>query len=519
MTHHISPECDASVSWKGSKLADIIKNIVILGGGSSGWMAAACLAQALGENYSIKLVESDEIGIVGVGEATIPPINLFNRFIGITIDDLIRETQATIKLGIEFKNWRNNDHSYFHPFGKYGSDMDGISFLQYWLYFKELGNDWDINRLNAETMGARHCRFDNAPPKSGPNIPINHAYQFDAFLYAKFLRKHSEKKGVKRIEGMVQNIRQNQLNGNVEALELKDGQIIEGDFFIDCSGFRAILIDGALKTKYIDWSDYLICNRALAVPCETTKPILPYTRSTAYEAGWQWRIPLQHRTGNGYVYCNGFIDDDRAKSDLLSRLDGKQLAQPRLVKFTTGHREKFWNKNVVALGLSCGFLEPLESTSIHLVQSALIRLMAYFPADKSKIESLSKKFNQEMSAEFSSIRDFIIAHYKITEREDTPFWKHCKNMKIPESLQEKLNLFIETGLIIDNERELFKETSWFAVLTGQGLWPKSYHPLASKISIDELKNRMGIMRQQIQERIEALPKHDNFINSRIGLIS
>lgn len=491
-----------------------IRKIVILGGGSSGWMAASALAKSLGQYCNISLVESDEIGIVGVGEATIPPINLFNRFIGISLEDLVKNTQATIKLGIEFKDWRDKGHAYFHPFGKYGSDMDGVSFLQYWLRFCKEGNDWDINRFNVETMAAREKRFDNDPPQNAPTIPINHAFQFDAFLYAAFLRDHATKMGVKRIEGMVENVKVDGLTGNVSALELKNGNLVEGDFFIDCSGFRAILIGGTLNTEYVDWSKYLICDRALAVPCESVKPILPYTRSTAYESGWQWRIPLQHRTGNGYVYCSEFISDDEAKEKLLSRLDGNPQADTRLVKFKTGHRSKFWNKNVVALGLSCGFLEPLESTSIHLVQSALMRLMAYFPNDNSQIELLSDRFNDEMRAEFESVRDFIIAHYKVTERDDTPFWQYCKNMDIPDSLSQKLEMFENTGIVLEGQFELFKETSWFAVLTGQGLWPKAYHAIANNLPGEVLKSRFDFIRQQIQIRINSLPTHEAFLREK-----
>lgn len=491
-----------------------IRKIVILGGGSSGWMAASALIKSLGRFCSITLVESDEIGIVGVGEATIPPINLFNRFIGVSLDDLVQKTQATIKLGIEFQDWRHKGHAYFHPFGKYGSDMDGVSFLHYWLRFCSLGNDWDINRFNAETMAAREKKFDNIPTQNAPNIPINHAYQFDAFLYAAFLREHATNLGVKRVEGMVEKVKIDEVRGDIQALELKSGDTVEGDFFVDCSGFRALLINGALNTDYVDWSKYLICDRALAVGCEATNPILPYTRSTACKAGWQWRIPLQHRTGNGLVYSSEFMSDEEASEKLLSRIDANAIGQPRQVKFTTGHRSKFWNKNVVALGLSCGFLEPLESTSIHLVQSGLMRLLAYFPNDKSQIALLCKRYNEEMTAEFESVRDFIIAHYKITQRDDTPFWQYCRNMEIPQTLANRIEMFETAGLILDGQFDLFKETSWFAVMTGQGLWPKSHHSIANNLQADVLKQRLEFIRQQIQLRINSLPSHQDFLRQK-----
>lgn len=479
-------------------------------------MAAAVLAKIFkASDHSITLVESDQIGTVGVGEATIPPINLFNHIIGVTMQDLLRETEATIKLGIEFRDWRKLGHSYFHPFGAFGASMNGIGFPQYWMRAESEGFDLQLSDFNIETSAAYQGKFDNRPPAEKTTPTINNAYHFDAFLYAAFLRRNAEKNGVRRIEGMVNEVHQHPLTGYITGFNLADGQLVEGDFFIDCSGFRGKLIEETLKTGFDDWSQWLPCNRAIAVGCERVDPLLPYTRSTARKAGWQWRIPLQHRTGNGYVYCDQYISEDEATHELLQNLDAPTVNEPRLIKFTTGHRRKTWNKNVVALGLAGGFMEPLESTSIHLVQGVLTRLLSYFPRATPVSDWAMDNFNTEVIAEFSGIRDFLVAHYSITERNDTPFWQYCANMPIPDSLKARLDAFENEGALNEAPFDLFKQTSWFAVLTGQGFMAKTYHPVADALPKDVLLGRMNDLRTLFGKRVASMPDHEQFIRAQL----
>jgi tryptophan 7-halogenase len=490
-----------------------ISRIVIVGGGTAGWMTAAALAKVLGTNqHSITLVESAQIATVGVGEATIPMIQLYNQVLGLDENEFVRETNATFKLGIEFVDWRRLDHRYFHPFGLFGVDMDGIGFIHYWMRWQKTGGSLDYGRFNAETEAARARRFMRTNGESGPKTmpDINYAYQFDASLYAAFLRRYAEKRGARRIEGKVVDVRQDAERGDIASLQLESGETIEGDLFIDCSGFRGILIEQVYKAGYDDWSHWLPVNRAAAVPCESAEELLPYTRSTAREAGWQWRIPLQHRIGNGYVYSDQYISEDEAATRLLANLDGAALAEPKTLRFVTGRRRKCWVNNCLAFGLSSGFLEPLESTSIHLIQVAIAKLLAMFPKEHLN-PRLIARYNAEMAFEYDNVKDFLIAHYKVTEREDTPFWRYVKHMDIPESLEEKLEIFRTRGEVMARQNELFKETSWFAVLAGQGLRPESYHPVADAISEDELRLRLTKIRTGIQNRIDGMPGHKDFI--------
>ena len=492
-----------------------ISKIVIVGGGTAGWMTAAALAKILGTaRHRIVLIESEQIGTVGVGEATIPMIQLYNNVLGLDEDEFVRETNATFKLGIEFVDWRRIGHSYFHPFGMLGVDMDGIGFMHYWMRWKNSGGNLDYPFFNAETEAARNRRFMRTELESGPmTMPnINYAFQFDASLYAAYLRRFSEKRGAERIEGKVVDVKQSPESGNIESLQLESGEIVEGDFFVDCSGFRGLLIEQVYEAGYDDWSNWLPVNGACAVPCDSVEDLLPYTRSTARESGWQWRIPLQHRIGNGYVYCDKYISEDEAATTLLANLDGEPQAEPRTLRFVTGRRRKSWIKNCVAFGLSGGFLEPLESTSIHLIQVGIAKLMAMFPKDGFN-ERLITRFNEEMAFEYDNVKDFLIAHYKLTEREDTPFWKYVRNMDIPDTLQEKFDVFRTRGEVMARHQELFKETSWFAVLAGQGLVPESYHPVADAISEDELRLRLTQIRTGIQNRINGMPNHKDFIRA------
>lgn len=489
-----------------------INRIIITGGGTAGWMTAAALSKIFGAKLSITLIESEQIGTIGVGEATIPMIQLYNRVLGLDEDEFVRETNATFKLGIEFVNWRRLNHSYFHPFGLLGVDMDGIGFMHYWLRWRKSGGNLDYSHFNAETEAARARRFMRVQGETGPmTMPnINYAFQFDASLYAAYLRRYSEKRGVRRIEGKIVDVTQHIDSGNIRSVKLESGEMIEGDLFIDCSGFRGLLIEQVYKAGYEDWSHWLPVNRAAAVPCESAGELLPYTRSTAREAGWQWRIPLQHRTGNGYVYSDQYISEDEAAAKLLERLDGPARAEPRTLRFVTGRRKKCWIKNCIAIGLASGFLEPLESTSIHLIQVAIAKLLAMFPGDGLN-ERVINRFNKEMAFNYEDVKDFIIAHYKVTEREDTPFWRYVKHMEIPDSLQEKLDIFRTRGEVMVKHDELFKETSWFAVLAGQGLMPESYHPVADAISEDELRLRLTKIRTGIMNRVNGMPEHKEFI--------
>jgi tryptophan halogenase len=490
-----------------------ISKVVIVGGGTSGWMTAAALTKVLGTNrHEITLVESEMIGTVGVGEATIPMIQLFNNVLELDENEFVRETNATFKLGIEFVDWRRLGHSYFHPFGLLGVDMDGIGFTHFWMRWQRNGGSLPYTSFNAETEAAKAKKFARTKGESGPKImpDINYAFQFDASLYAAFLRRFSEKRGARRVEGKVVDVVQDPESGYIRSLKLERGEIIEGDLFIDCSGFRGVLIEQVLKAGYDDWSHWLPVNRAAAVPCENAGDWLPYTRSTGREAGWQWRIPLQHRTGNGYVYCDRYISEDEAAAKLLERLDGPALAEPRTLRFVTGRRRKSWVKNCLAFGLSSGFLEPLESTSIHLVQVAIAKLLAMFPKENIN-EHLVTRFNDEMSFEYDNVKDFLIAHYKITERDDTPFWRDVKNMEIPDSLRERLEIFKARGEVMVRHDELFKEVNWFSVLVGQGYEPESYHPVADTISEDELRLRLTQVRTGIQNRVKSMPDHKEFV--------
>jgi tryptophan 7-halogenase len=489
-----------------------IRSIAIIGGGTAGWMTAAALSKVLGREYAdIKLVESDAIGTVGVGEATIPQINIFNKMLGIDEDDFVRRTKGSFKLGIQFVDWGKKGHTYFHPFGAYGVNMEGVSFHAFWLRLFQAGKSPWIDEYSLQATAAINGKFMR--PIDAGNSPlskITYAFHFDAGLYALFLREYAESAGVVRTEGKITNVIQRSEDGFIEAVVLEDGTRIEVDLFIDCSGFHGLLIEGTLKAGYEDWSKYLPCNRAVAVPCAGSGDITPYTRSTAREAGWQWRIPLQHRTGNGYVYCSEFLSDDEAAAKLLANLDGEALADPRFIKFTTGHRKKYWDKNCVAIGLSSGFMEPLESTSIWMIQSGIARLLTMFP-DRSFAPVDIARYNRIMTTDTQEIRDFLVLHYKVTERDDTPFWDYCRNMDIPDRLAEKMAVYANTGRAFRENDELFNETSWFAVMAGQGMMPRTYDPVAQLLSIEETDKRLTQLRGAVAASSDYMPKHRDFI--------
>ncbi|OLF81101.1 tryptophan halogenase [Maricaulis sp. W15] len=490
-----------------------IRKIVIVGGGTAGWMTAAALAKVLGPDYAdITLVESDAIGIVGVGEATIPQIKIFNAMLGLDEDRFMRDTKGSFKLGIQFRDWGRKGDSYFHPFGPFGVDMEGVSFHAFWLRMNQLGEPYPITDYSVQSVAGENGKFMRPIANAGtsPLGQIAYAFHFDAHLYAKFLRGFAEERGVKRVEGKIDQVHQRGEDGFIEAVELENGTRIEGELFIDCSGFRGLLIEQTLKAGYEDWTNWLPCDRALAVPCEGSEEITPYTRATAREAGWQWRIPLQHRVGNGYVYSSNHISDDEAAATLLANLDGKPLAEPRLLRFVTGRRKQAWVKNCVALGLSSGFLEPLESTSIHLIQSGIAKLLQMFPRTSFEQADIDR-FNARTKEEFERVRDFIILHYNATTRDDTPFWDHCRTMQIPPGLAEKYRIFESYGRVFRENDELFNDTSWFAVMIGQGLKPRSFDPVAECLSEDETRRRLAQIRQAMQTSSDHMPAHADFI--------
>jgi tryptophan halogenase len=450
-----------------------------------------------------------------VGEATIPPIRLLNNVLGINEAEFLRETKATIKLGIQFENWRVKDESYFHSFGAPGKSMAFCQFHHFWKRSQLLGDtsslwDYDLNYLCA--MQGKFAQINS----KDSILELPYAYHFDASLYANFLRKFSEKMGVKRTEGIVQQVALNNESGFVESLTLKDGQVIAGDLFIDCSGFKGLLIQQQLGTGYDDWSHWLPCDRAVAIPSERFETTLPYTRSIAHSAGWQWRIPLQHRNGNGLVYSSAHYTDAEATDLLLSNLESKPLGDPNLIQFKTGRRRKQWNRNVLAVGLSSGFLEPLESTSIHLIQSAIVRLIHLFP-HQGIDNSVVNEYNQQSKVEFEQIRDFLILHYHLNERNDSQFWRDLRNMEVPQSLLHKIQLFADSGKVFREQNDLFLESSWIQVMLGQGIIPKDYHPIANNISDEKLFEMLKSIKNIKHEPLSKLPSHDDFLKKYCGL--
>ncbi len=490
-----------------------IRKVVIVGGGTAGWMTAAALARFLEHQpAAIELVESEAIGTVGVGEATIPPIRNFNAVLGIDEIDFIKATQATFKLGIAFEDWRVPGSRWFHGFGDYGPNIDGVSPHHHWRRLRAAGDPTSHEAYSLTTQMAALNRF--RPPVPDPrSVYSNYAYafQFDAGLYARYLRGYAEARGVTRTEGKIAKVDLRGADGFVEAVVLEDGRRIEGDLFIDCSGFRGLLIEEALGTGYEDWSHWLPVNRALAVPCARVGELTPYTTASADAAGWRWRIPLQHRTGNGYVFCDAFISEDEAAATLVSKLDGEALDTPRPLRFVTGRRRKIWNRNVVAVGLSSGFIEPLESTSIHLIQNAIGRLIEYFP-DRDFDPKRSERFNTLSAAEIEHIRDFIVLHYVTAQRDDTPFWRHVRSIDPPDALKEQLQRFRRTGEALLKTEDSFLEPSWLAIYLGQDIVPEAHDPRADQIPLAELSDGMRRRREAVRQAAEALPPHAAFID-------
>ncbi|RIV82311.1 tryptophan 7-halogenase [Aurantiacibacter xanthus] len=493
-----------------------IERIVIVGGGTAGWMTAAALSRmkAGHRKLEIVLVESEQIGTVGVGEATIPPFVDFNRLLEIDEAEMLAAVQGTFKVGIQFENWGRIGQSYLHPFGTYGYEIDGVSFHHVWHRLKQAGDPRPIQAFNLETMAAHFGKFLRTPDYESDHLPpMNYAYHIDATRYARFLRSYAEARGVVRREGRVADVALDGESGHVASITMDDGEVMPGDFFVDCSGFRGLLIEQALKTGYEDWSHYLPCNRAVALPCEREdgSPPALFTRATAHSAGWQWRVPLQHRNGNGHVYCSEFMGDDEAHAILVANLAGKPGADPNFLRFVTGRRKKFWNRNVVALGLAAGFMEPLESTSIHLVNTGINKLVSILSLDGVTQEQ-EDAFNRLTAKEYLRIRDFLVLHYSATARDDSPFWNHVRTMDVPDTLKEKIALFRSNGQIFREDDELFIETSWASVMMGQGIQPNGHNVMADALPLDQLRGEIDGIERSIRYLVEHMPSHADYLS-------
>jgi tryptophan 7-halogenase len=491
-----------------------LRKLVIVGGGTAGWMAAASFAHYFANSpLEITVVESSEIGTVGVGEATIPAIRDFLRNLGLDEFAVMKATQATCKLGIEFRDWSRVGESFFHPFGVFGAPARDVAFHHYWLRMRALGDPTPYSDYSLCVEIAKQNRFTRPHPNPTSGLSVfDWALHFDAGLFAKYLREFALARGVKRIDRRIVDVNLRGEDGFIESLTLDGGERVAGELFIDCSGFRGLLIEGALKTGYEDWTQWLPCDRAIATPCASpvAGQLLPYTRATALEAGWQWRIPLQHRMGNGYVYCSRFISDDEATARLIDSLEGEPLAEPNFLRFTTGHRRLFWSRNCVALGLAGGFLEPLESTSISLIETGIEKLRRLFP-DLSFNPAIRDEFNRSSTLEYERLRDFLVFHYKATSREDSPLWRECRAMPVPDTLAYKMRLFKERGFVVRYEWETFYDPSWVALYTGFGYLPADYDPLADYFDVSELRATLANMRQRITGAAAQTPTHADFI--------
>jgi tryptophan halogenase len=487
-----------------------LKRVVIAGGGTAGWMAAAAIARTLGHAVELTLVESEEIGTIGVGESTIPPLATFNRLLGIDEAEFMRATQATFKLGIQFDNWRVPGEGYFHSFGATGTDHWSAGFQHFWLEGRARGLNRSYDDFCLELKAAEAGRFAHLPGDK-----MNYAYQLDSGLYARFLRKMAEAEGCRRVEGKIATVELDSESGDIAALVLADGQRIAGDLFLDCTGFRALLMEGALGVGFEDWTHWLPCDRAIAAQTRSVEPAVPFTRAMAHDAGWQWRIPLQHRTGNGIVYCSAFLDDDAAFERFEGALTGPRLTEPNRLRFKAGARRAQWHRNCIAVGLSGGFMEPLESTSIHLIQRAVLRFLRMLPMGEVSARDVAE-FNEQQMTDMLQIRDFLILHYKATDRRDSAFWRQCAEMPIPDSLEQKMELFRETGRVFRKNEELFAENSWVQVMLGQGIVPRSWHPIATKLEDREMQGLFDNIGGTVARTVAGLPPHADYVAHYCG---
>jgi len=483
-----------------------VRKVVIAGGGTAGWLAAAALSHQLGRVLDITLIESEEIGTIGVGEATIPPIRVFHKLLKIDEQEFMRATAATFKLGISFENWGLKGDRYIHSFGRNGQPTWMCEFHNFWLRSRELGVQSDLGDYCFELQAAKAGKFGLSK-----QAEINFAYHFDAGQYSRFLRKFAEALGLKRVEGKIREVRQNAETGFIESLILHSGQIVEGDLFIDCTGFRGLLIEQTLNSGYEDWSQWLPCDSAAAVQTELTTPAQPLTRAIAHDVGWRWRIPLQHRVGNGLVFSSRFLSDADAIDELVGSIDGKALKTPRILKFQTGRRRMVWNKNCIALGLASGFIEPLESTSIHLMMVGVTRLLHLFPIG-GVTDAVIEQYNDAARIEMEKARDFVVLHYHATQRDDSPFWRHCRDMAIPDSLAHRVDLFKQTAYAFQGDSELFRVDSWAQVMLGQRIMPATYHPAARILSESDLTSYLAEFRSSVSQTVSRMPAHQDFVN-------
>ena len=487
-----------------------VNRVVIAGGGTAGWMAAAALSTLVGRKLEITLVESEEIGTVGVGEATIPTLLTMNRLLKIPEPDFIKATSGTFKLGIRFENWLYQGHDYIHSFGDTGKGSWAGGFQHFWMRGKQEGLAADYGAYCTELRAALENKFGILSEHK-----LNYAYHLDATAYGQYLRRLAEARGTRRVEGQIAHVSLSENTGFIDNLQLKDGQQIAGDLFIDCTGFRALLIEDALKTGFEDWSHWLPCNRAWAVQTELTGEPVPYTRAIAHDSGWRWRIPLQHRVGNGLVYCNDYLDDDAARERLLGLVDGTPIIDPRPIRFTTGQRKHYWNKNCIALGLSSGFIEPLESTSIHFIQNGIMWLLLMFP-DNLISQASVDEYNTKLRGEAERIRDFIVLHYFANQRTGEPFWDMCRNLPIPDSLEQRLALFKDAGRVFKPQDDVFAENSWVQVMMGQGIVPERYHNIVDSMSTEQLKQFLNGIQQDVERTVAALPNHGAFVDALVA---
>jgi tryptophan 7-halogenase len=488
-----------------------INKVVIAGGGTAGWMAAAALSRLVGRQISVTLVESEEIGTVGVGEATIPTLLTINRLLQIPEPDFIKFTHGTFKLGIRFENWLHEGHDYIHSFGDTGQGCWAGGFQHFWMRGRQEGLAEDYGEYCAELKAAQANRFGILSDHK-----LNYAYHLDATAYGRYLRDLAQASGVRRVEGKIKEVRLASSDGFIEHLVLEDGQILQGDLFIDCTGFRALLIEQALQTGFDDWTHWLPCNRAWAVQTALTDEPVPYTRAIAHDAGWRWKIPLQHRAGNGLIYCDEFLNEEAARERLLSLVDGDPLMEPRPIRFKTGQRKRYWHKNCLALGLSSGFIEPLESTSIHFIQNGIMWLLLMFP-DPVISQASVDEYNQRLRTESERIRDFIVLHYIANERVGDPFWDHCREMPVPDSLQQRIALFEDAGRVFKPQEDVFSENSWVQVMLGQGITPERYHNIADAMSREQLEAFLKQIQNGVSQTVEALPNHGEFVKKLVSM--
>lgn len=494
--------------------SDAVRHVAIVGGGTAGWMAAAAISKVFkGGELKVTVVEPSSLDTVGVGEATIPEIINFNRALGINEKEFIQFTQGTFKLGIEFVHWSGQGSAYFHPFGRYGAPLGSVPFYHYW---QKLRNQGGAKPLGEYSLAIQACQVNAfARPVNLPNSPLQnteYAYHFDAGLYAKFLKTFAVKNGVAVIDSIVNDVIVDEVSGEIKSLGFESGGELEADFYIDCTGFKGLLIEGALHCGYDDWSHLLPCDRAIAVATPKMEPLPPYTQAIAQKAGWRWRIPLQHRTGNGYVYCSKFISDDEAQSELMAAIDGAPLSSPKVLAFRTGVRRKHWEKNCLALGLASGFLEPLESTSIHLIYEAIANFLGMFPATRIAADSVVQKYNDLQTKKFTNIRDLLIFHYWANGRVGgQPFWSHCKRIELPDRLRKKIELYRDSGCIFKEDNEMFNDVSWVSVFQGQGITTGSYNPIVDAMPDAALRSRMDEVVEVVASAAKAIPTHEHYL--------